>query len=412
MNRLTRIVGTILFAFGLLATAGKAYAFFGIQDTNPTPRIQVNPTDSVTVDYVTLVGPRTYYIVQGDTLWDLNPDQWRQIQAANPKLNAESRIGTTSSGLYRVLLIDNEPIEIPTGLTIRIRTSAPVTFVPPPSPSKAELKKIEVAETPKDLPSQAFLWLLLVFGVFAVVVTLLSWLANRAIQQSKRRKTEERDRELRRDPVTSGPPMVAGGVASTDTARIARTMEAAAINDYIRLNPGVDRQTVRVERIGPVEEGMISGSGMVGYADHARPRSIDPPQPGFRARFRFPDNREDMLMSLQGCMNPCYYGEGLSGFTFTARQMVVAAPEPERPAPQAAPHPAMAVRAIRAAAQAEGHSTVTIGDRVLTFERGVHFTVDEQTGAIGMSGNSFGMTIQPKRQRAKATRQESKTGTQ
>jgi hypothetical protein len=227
-----------------------------------------------------------------------------------------------------------------------------------------------------------------------------------------RRKERQISEELRRDPITSGPPMVAGGVPATDTTRLARTMEAAAVNDYVRLNPNVDRSTVRVERIGPIEEGTISGEGMVGYADRARPRNIDPPQPGFRARFRFPDGREDILMSLQGCMNPCYFGEGLSGFTFTSRQAVVPTPVPPTPAPTPAPHPAMVARSIRTAAQADGNTTVSIGDKVFTFERGCHFEFDEKTGAIKLSGAQVDVTFSLKQPKAVEEGPSKATGTE
>ncbi|HEY4528477.1 MAG TPA: hypothetical protein VJJ48_01480, partial [Candidatus Paceibacterota bacterium] len=145
----------------------------------------------------------------------------------------------------------------------------------------------------------------------------------------------------------------------------------------------------------------------VGYADRARARRIDPPQPGYRARFRFPDGREDNLMSLQGCMNPCFYGEGLSGFTFEARQAVVPAPEPPTPAPQPAPHPAMAIRRIREAAQVEGQNTITLGDEVMVFPLGYHLTVDRTTNAITLEANSVRMTLAVKPQ----AQAETATGT-
>jgi hypothetical protein len=287
--------------------------------------------------------------------------------------------------------------------TKTVTTSAPEVH----KPISVESVPIEIAETMPWYQTALLPWLAL-----AATVVVLTYIIARLSRDRAVEERETRERELVQDPVTSGPPIVAGGVQANEADRLSRTLEAAAVADYVRLNPGVDRQTVRVERIGPVEEGMISGEGMVGYADRARPRRIDPPQAGFRARFRFPDGREDLLMSLQGCMNPCFYGEGLSGFTFTARQVAVPAPEPPQPGPEPAPHPALAVRAIRTGAEAEGRSTLTIGDRVIVLDRGVHLSVDEATGKILVSGAAFEMAVTPKRVRNSRRLPGAKTGTE
>jgi hypothetical protein len=48
---------------------------------------------------------------------------------------------------------------------------------------------------------------------------------------------------------------------------------------------------------------------------------------------------------------------------------------------------------------------------VLVFERGVHLTVNDETGAIGMEGEAFKMTLEPKRRRAKSARTTPRTAT-
>ena len=93
----------------------------------------VERTNNMPYGYVELVGPRTYNIVKGDTLWDLSPNEWRLIQAANPKLSAASRIGHTSTGLYRIHLTVDEAIEIPAGMMIRVRLERPANFVDNPT---------------------------------------------------------------------------------------------------------------------------------------------------------------------------------------------------------------------------------------------------------------------------------------
>jgi hypothetical protein len=359
--------------------------------------------------FVEVVGPTTYYVVEGDNLWCLTPNQWRELQATNSHLSEKWRIGLTQKGLVRVHIGVNERIEVPSGMTIRIPRTSPLESesmgVPVEQPATSATTLVQAVE--KASSSMRWFWLIDLLGSAGILVTL--YVFYRMFRDL--REKGYRHRELRQNPVTSGPPIVAGGVQPNETERVSRTLETAAVTEYVRMNPGVDRNTIRVERIGPVESGVISGEGMVGYADRARPRRIDPAQPGYRARFRFPDGREDDLMSLQGCMNPCYYGEGLSGFTFEPTQQVLPTPEPERPAPIAVPAPAFVARSIRTAAQEDGNTTVTIGNQVLVFERGVHLTVNDETGAIGMEGEAFKMTLEPKRRRAKSARTTPRTAT-
>jgi LysM repeat protein len=337
----------------------------------------------------------TYVVQEGDKGWNLakkyynDATIWQRIVDLNPFLQQPGRV-FEKDGKIILLLKPGEELVGLEKLGVPPPTAVPIEkLVAPPAP----LAQAEVAWTWGALFEK------LGWGALTLILFLIALSGFIALYEAIKKK-----RELRQDPVTSGPPIVAGGVQPNETERLTRALQTAAVAEYVRMNPGVESHTVRVERIGPVEEGMISGEGMVGYADRARPRRIDPSQPGYRARFRFPDGREDNLMSLQGCMNPCYYGEGLSGFTFEPRQEVLPTPEPERPAPQAVPAPAFVARSIRTAAQAEGNTTVTIGDRVLVFERGVHLNVDEATGDIKMSGTTFEMTVKPKRVRAKSTR--------
>ncbi len=345
------------------------------------------------------------YVVQpGDTLYQLasihksDPLKWGEVLGANPFLKEPGRV-FEKDGKTIVLI---RPGEMLAGLT-----TLGIDFEVLPA------DKLKLPETVTDVPAQAGInWPVVIAVLIAIVIGCLITLGlNRHVQKHEDARVQE---ELRRDPVTSGPPIVAGGVQPNETVRLSQAMEAAAVSDYVRLNPNVNRIDVRVERRGPVEEGMISGTGMVGYADRARPRTIDPALPGYRARFRFQDGREDVLMSLQGCMNPVYIGEGMSGFTFTPRQEVVPAPQPPAPAPQAVPHPAMAIARIRAAAEAEGVSTIVVGGKVITVERGAHFDLDSTPGSVKITGGAFETTfkLKPTRKATKASAPKTGTGKQ
>lgn len=145
-----------------------------------------------------------------------------------------------------------------------------------------------------------------------------------------------REKELKRDPVTSGPAIVPGGISSTETTRLENYFQSQA--GQIAFDHGMF--IAPPVRISPIEEGMISGEGMVGYADRARRRKINPAVPGYRAKFRFPDGSERDLMSLEGCMNPCTRGEGMTGFNFVPGRIVVPlTPSTPEPTPEPATNP-------------------------------------------------------------------------
>lgn len=339
----------------------------------------------------TSYGVDVYVVQQDDNLYNLagahlgDPLKWGQVLGANPFLKEPGRV-FEKDGKTIVLIRPGEQLF---GLQALGITPEPIKVKEFATPTPS----VQTAEGGINW------WKWIVLGFLGLM--LLAWL----IEYLRRR------RELGQNPVTSGPPIIAGGVQPNETERLDQAMRAAAVGEYVRLNPGVERHTVRVERVGPIESGLISGSGMVGYADRARPRTINPPQPGYRARFLFPDGREDNLMSLQGCMNPCYYGEGLSGFTFEPTQQVLPTPEPERPAPAPAPHPAFAVRRIREAAQVENQNTIAFGDDVMVFPLGYHLSVDRSTNAITLESNAVRMTLNARPNEQAATGDVTSTGT-
>lgn len=348
-----------------------------------------------------VAGGPPYIVKPGDSLWQLSgsylsdPAKYDQIVKLNPFLREQGRQFVKHDGTFVVIIKPGEHLQGLENLEI-VSTPLPIEDLlgelTPPTPAPAPIEQLDTGAQ-EEMALSPHQMVMLIGGIIGLLLLVLI-AAVLGLRQLLGRRHE---RELRQDPVTSGPPIVAGGIEPTETARLTEHFDRRAAMEFRTIHPGAHTTTARPERIGPIEAGMISGEGMVGYADHARPRRIDPPQPGFRARFRFPNGREELLVSLQPCMNPVFFGEGMSGFTFTPERDVVPTPQPQPPVPQPVPHPAMAARAIRAAAESDGQTTLTVGDRVMVFERGVHLNVDPQTGAVNISGGSFEMTVKPRK---------------
>ena len=351
----------------------------------------------------TLANPGTYTVQPGDTGWALagryysDSTTWQRIVDMNPFLQERGRVFEDTNpvtGEKRIILLlkPGEALQGLERLNINPPTAVPIEKLVAPA--------AQVAANPNFGSSKPFLanvygWLLL-----ALAIALGIWLIVDMISRHRSRvRHAARESELRRDPITSGPAMVPGGIPATDAPRLTNFFDQQAVNRYAQLNPAVDRATIRATRIGPIEEGTITGEGMVGYlGGDFRPRRIDTPLAAYQARYHFPDGTEENMITLQACMNPVTYGgDTYRGFTFVARTAVVPVPEPERPAPQPAQHPALAVRAIVASAQREGHNTITLGDDVMEFPRGYHVVVNRETGEITLNANAFEMKVNPKR---------------
>ncbi|MCC7160621.1 hypothetical protein IT399_02800 [Candidatus Nomurabacteria bacterium] len=270
----------------------------------------------------------TYTIQPGDNLWVLsaeklgNPRVWTSLVHKNPYLQEKGRI--FSRGDKTVVLL--KPGEKLVGLeelgllpeSLPISALQSPTTVSKPWPTPAPVVVEDTMGSKLHWLSEWLFWWILIPAIVAVLAFYLFGLFLSA--RDKRRERREEEQELSQDPVSSGPAVVPGGIEYTETARLESYFQDQASSQSHSINPPV--------RISPIEEGVISGSGMVGYADRARRRRINPAQPGYRARFRFSDGSERVLMSLQACMNPCTYGEGLSGFTFVPGRIAVPAPEP------------------------------------------------------------------------------------
>src|SRR3989344_1429151 len=289
----------------------------------------------------------TVYTVQhGDVLYQKYGPKWNMLLSTNPGLQARvsGKCKDTIAWLYDSR---GDVLCVPAGMAVNEFITNEAATPPPPEThvvKAAEEKKPEsTTATASASRYDNYLWFSLLLLLGAVTFIALWFLRDYIARRHDAAMAREREenarehwgRELEQNPVTSGPPIVVGGITPTETERLTNHFQDQAVAQDIRATPGAEAATVRqnIRRIGPVEEGMISGEGMVGYADRARPRRINPPQPGYRARFHFPDGSEPELMSLQGCMNPVFYGGGLSGFTFTARAVAGPAPEPGQTAP-------------------------------------------------------------------------------
>jgi len=359
----------------------------------------------------------TYRVEDGDTLYQLSGiyykdvERWGEIVQNNPFLKEDGRVFVKDDGTIVVLIYPGEGLvgltqmEIGT-IPLSIDSLKPAAQTNPFTALTAEVAKSSEGNSEASVADntewswwqwQTWMTLIFVLLLFAIV----AYLAGRQFIWP----TYKRRRELRQDPVTSGPPIVAGGIPATDTTRLADHFDRRALAEYRRDNPASEDHP---RRVGPIESGMVSGEGEVVYADGTRrPRRIDPSQRAYRARFRFPDGREELLISLERCMNPCYSGRDLKGFTFAPEGEAVPTP-PTPSGPQVVPHPAVAARMVRTVAEEDRRSTVSIGEAILVFDQGVHLEVDQETGEIGISGRDFSLTVPPPAKK-KATRRPKTT---
>lgn len=114
------------------------------------------------------------------------------------------------------------------------------------------------------------------------------------------------------DPTTSGPAFIPGGIRPDETDRLRRHFDGFP----------------NLVRISPVESGTITGEGEVRYSNGTIQRhTITTPIPAYQARYRRSDGTEEVVQTLQRCMNPLNNGGTVyRGFTFTPGSSVVPAP--------------------------------------------------------------------------------------
>lgn len=241
---------------------------------------------------VTAQVTRAQYAVQnGDSLWKiagkelLDAREWEKIYADNPFLAQEHR-RFEKDGVIYVLL---KPGEVLKGFD----PQGGIT------PTLEELKtpdaKVVEVEKPRTFweKLQSGLWGLVWFLVFCCLLAMYIAM----------RDSVNRWRNLRKDPVTSGLPVVQGGV--TSEAAPARFQEQAARQ--------WQRETLRTASsslftILRSVRGRGWGIIDVGYADgtHADRRLNG--EVVYQAEVRFPDGKTETLYMLQGCGNDLRFG--------------------------------------------------------------------------------------------------------
>lgn len=271
-----------------------------------------------------------------------------------------------------------------------VSTASSTTTAPPVADRPADTDTKQVATKSRF---ESPLWIVGMILATLVITFIAVWLWNRTYGYMPWRYQShwEIERELTQDPVASGTPYVAGGIPPNEPERLHAFYEELAVTAYVARNHGVERSAVRPELIGPIESGMVSGEGLVGYnGQNFAPRRITQPIPAYRARYRFQDRTEDYLITLQGCMNPVRFGGGdvYQGFTFTPTSIVVPTPEPEQPAP--APEPVTPIRPhVVVATEDKGPMTMITVGRMRYTTRGTDIRVnhDKATGATEVVTN-------------------------
>lgn len=244
-----------------------------------------------------------YTVEKGDTLWWLegyhrgDPNQWRRIVADNPFLQEAGRI-FERGGKTIALIKPGEQLKGLVELGIL--------------PREIPLSELQVQVPPQV--SKSSNWLYLLFGL-AIAVALYG------IYRLYR---------IFSDPATSGQQIIRGGL-SADRPRDIETRFQRIASERYEVQSGDFIRDHAPQRIGPIEEGFLSGYGRVQYRDRSETKRLNR-EPAYRARFRFHDGNEEDLFFLQRCANDVtLYNTRYLGFTFSPAHQVVPEPQIARP---------------------------------------------------------------------------------
>ncbi|MDO8569199.1 MAG: LysM peptidoglycan-binding domain-containing protein [bacterium] len=238
-----------------------------------------------------------YTIQKGDTLWYLegiqrgDPTQWRRLVSLNPFLEKPGRIFDKNGKTIALI----KPGEKLYGLE-------EMGILPRALPLSA-LKEAGSME------NWSVFWFLVALVLAVGILVLLFYRAFEWVR--------------RRNPVTSGEPVVPGGIAPSDSARVRSHFDTIANRRFASSVPN----TPRPIRIGPIESGFLSGNGVVRYRDGSEQHHRLNRQTAFRARFRLPNGTEEVLYFLQGCANDVVFHDYV-GFNWEAGEEIVPAPIP------------------------------------------------------------------------------------
>jgi len=264
-----------------------------------------------TEPHPTMLNP---YVVQpDDTLWELsgeylsNPTEWGKILGANSFLNAPGRV-FERKGKTIVLIRPRENLVIPVGMGVML------TRIPFSELALAPQPEVTASQPHFSLwqglttPLPWWLWLLL-----AVLLVSLCYLLYRRFFAN---------------PIEAGDSIIHGGISPSRSRDLEDRFQRIAERHYAERNPSANLTVERPIRAGEIEDGTLSGWGTIQYRDRTETRHLHN-EPGYKARFRFPDGHEEDIFFLQRCANDVTYsGTRYLGFTFRPGRTVVPAPSP------------------------------------------------------------------------------------
>ena len=242
-----------------------------------------------------------YTVQKGDTLWTLsgdylgNPLKWGELLGLNPFLKEPGRQWLLPDHRLVVLIKPGEQLA---GLE-QIGVTAEAL---PLSELKAE------AGISEPFVYSGWFWAAILAGAYALY----------------------RTRWRFENPITSGLPIIEGGIPPESPRNVEERFQRIAERRYGEVNPGANLSVERPVRIGEIESGYLSGDGVVQYRDRRERRRMRH-DPAYRANFRFPDRREEVLYFLQGCANDVtFYGTRYKGFEWQSGETVAPAPQTVR----------------------------------------------------------------------------------
>jgi len=308
-----------------------------------------------------------YVVQKGDTLWWLegyyrgDPSQWKHLVDENQFLKKPGRIFTKEEKTI-VLIRPGEQLKGLVELGIL--------------PKEVPLSALQISK--QSAWNTWYILLSLAIGL-AIAMAILGLY---------------RLRRIFSDPATSGQPIIRGGLFADRPrdieGRFQRIAEARiASGDPIP------------QRIGPIEEGFLSGYGRVQYRDRSEMRRLNR-EPAYRARFRFHNGTEKDLFFLQRCANDVIlYNTRYLGFIFEPTHQVV--PEPQATQTQAGRAP------LRVAVAGEGLVVAVtkfrINDLEITVPEGSTFSVTGEKITISISrAGDIAIDHAKKAKRTKAVR--------
>lgn len=272
-------------------------------------------------------GVSSVTVAEGESLWGYRGDEWKELYKLNPGLDQQSRKFTTANG--------GEGVYLTVGETICGVTRDYNGVIIPQGSVAGQMPPSNVGYFFQEHPIASGLGGLLTLLALAFLA-LCAWVAL----------------ARRKDPITSGYPVVPGGVPDVETAAEQFNTRVAA------------RHPNRPFSILSIVEGTGTGDLMVSYGNRrqAEPRRMNGERI-YQALVRFDDNgAEEQLLMLQRCGNDLWGHDGLlryvpsQNFVFTPAQVEVT----PAATPEAAPLPAVAEQVVPpvAANEAEAYAEV------------------------------------------------------